>query len=298
MAGFVAWNNVAPLAIGGVVTIGWAGPITAAFDASYPASYCLTPAPAKFTRVIVSPNGASSGTFLRILARWSTTAEDRPIRMVGAVIRIPTTIPGLAFSSELLNTAGVTLAVSTGYKAAFLAADLVPLPGTPTGWFFMPFPYAATTNSSSASIAITSSANYSATIDLGLLWASDALHLPDGFGAGWNRGVVDPTPVVPGKRGEINAYRLPRRRWMSGPILVGDPNYNRALGTPGTVATPNLRAITDEVGTSAPVVVVARDDTAHSRQVLGMYGKFTEIPVIADGGGNTFNANYRVEEIR
>src|SRR5690606_20601264 len=122
----------------------------------------------------------------------------------------------------------------------------------------------------------TLAANAAGSVDVGYLWAGQALVLDKGVDLDWKLGGVDPAEVTRSKGGALIANsNIQRRRTLEANLTAVD--RNTALGDPSDPTSPSIRSIRENTGLSGAAIVILRSDTVHDLQCLSMYGAFTKL---------------------
>ena len=287
-----SWLNHAIADVDAAIALVVSGSITAAFDSAYPASAALDPDPSKVSRIIATTSGAGA-TGLTIRTQWSTTANSKTARAAAFVnVRIPAGLTGLAVTAKLITFAGGSAAAA---QQTYAAADLVPRARTPDR-YRLPFTFAADTACAGIDLDITTTQTWTDYVEIGHPWVGPALWLADGIGNQWRRKPIDESPRKRGPSGSFAAQRLQVRDQIRIPLSV--ESYNTVLGTPGSASVASLRMFAEEAGLSAPVLVLPRTNSMHELQRLGLYGSIEALPEEGHLGGNLFDADMVVEEIR
>lgn len=261
------------------------------FDASYPASNALDNDPSLYSRINFDNNG-----FVATIKHYVTfsASNDKTCRVVGAMnCRIPAGVTSVQL--VVTNTDGT---VDLDASRAFDPSELIPLQGE-TDRYDLIDVLDADVDAARLEIRWALDGNAAGSVDVGYLWAGEALVLDKGVDIDWKLGGVDPAEVIRSKGGALIANtNIQRRRTLGANLTLLD--RNTALGDPSNPTAPSIRGIRENTGLSGPAIVIFRSDTVHDLQCLSMYGAFTRLEPV--GPKNDKNDDYRtaiaLEQIR
>jgi hypothetical protein len=260
-----------------------------AFDSAYPATNAYDSDPSKVARVTYTRNAVAGGY---VFAYWSfatTLATQKAARILGLLnCRIPAAATLVTIKAYDYLGAGV-------FEQSYAPADLVPKPGT-TDRFDLYALHSADANVASLGLLVHVPVSTTDYVEIGEGWIGPALVLPDGVDKDWSILPVDPSEVERLRLGALVANRLPTRRKLAAPITR--QVYNTAMGTPGSAAALNFRALFLEAGLSAPVLALPRSSNLHVMQTAGVYGALTKLAEIKHQRASRFAIEIEVEEIR
>lgn len=261
------------------------------FDPSYPAINALDPDPSLYSRLDF--DNSTSAAVLRQYATFSAS-NDKTCRVVAALnCRIPADVTSVQL--VLTNAAGT---VDLDASRAFDPADLIPLQGE-TDRYDLIDVLDADVDAARLEIRWTLAANAAGSVDVGYLWAGEALVLDSGVDLDWKLGGVDPAEVTRSKGGALIANtNVQRRRTLGANLTV--LNRNTALGDPSNPTAPSIRSIRENTGLSGPAIAIFRSNTVHDLQCLSVYGAFTRLDPVGPKAdkNDDYRTSIALEQIR
>ena len=291
MVAVLAWyDNPCEDDTDGVPALGVSGG-TATFDSAHPGSRMLNADPYDYTRI--QWVGSAGTGALTVTVQWSTTANDRNVRIVKVEnCRIPATRLDNVLA-RCIAFGGGTLATS----GSITQASLDPVPGE-TDVYNLTFYFTSTTACAGVAIVFTfaTATVFNDYLDIGLIDAPEKHLVLNGVGRTFSYETVDESPVSRSPGGSVSADPYPTRARIHIPIVAD--TYANMIGTLGSSATASLRKFIAESGKARRVIVVPQTSDVHSMQALAMYGHIVNDPTIDGLGGNYFATSEIVVEQR
>jgi hypothetical protein len=288
MGAAIAWGNILTNpALTFTASLASSAQMTSiAFDSAYPATNALDPDPSKFTRINFVRNAVAGGY---VFAYWqfsTTLAGQQSARALCAVnLRIPSNATQVTVKAYDYTGAGV-------FEQVYLAADLVPIPGT-TDRYTLPAVHTAAVNIASVGVLVFLPVSTSGYVEIGHLWGSPALVL-EGTDNAWQQAPVDGSLV---DRADSGAH-LADVRNVRDVFRAGLPRLTttEAYGAAGSTA-PSLRRLQFEAGRHDPVLFLGRTSSTFWLQVQAYYGALRQVPAIRHADGEKYDSEIEIEQI-
>jgi hypothetical protein len=257
-------------------------------DASYPVENMFSVDTTKVTRWNYTRNATINPIRIRIKLSASDNIEFDGLAALN--IRLdPHVTKASVYCGTLAGSSGA------GDGSDYLRADLIPIQGT-TDRFNLYSLRKLLTLRGEIWLIIETPINVSGYVEIGHMWGSQGLILPNGIDGNWQLGHVDHGEAVIGPGGAMTAAVRPRTRRIVAPIT--GRNYATAMGTPGAFKVDNLDAILQAAGTTSPFLFIGRDDDLHSLQKLSAYCRLESSEEIGHAGGNYFGTQLTLNELR
>lgn len=290
MSTALSWTN--HVAGNSAATYSAFGSGTPTADPAYPLSNLADPDPSKVARL----NFTSVSAITDVGVQVNMGAAKTPIRAVAALncAFSPYVAANLSqVSMSLLNSAAGLITTT----AAVLFANIVPIAGAPGRFNYFAVLSADVTTAQWVRFHCRAGASgATGYLEVGHLWAGQALVFADGADAGWRLTPIDASDVSRTRGGMPLSTNIPRRQRLT--VDLSARSYAALLGTAGSSSTPALRQMLLEAGLGIPVLAIHRSTDAHAMQVSSVYGALTELPDIEHQAGPYHRSSLAVEQIR
>lgn len=287
MTSAIAWNNKAPTAATGLVTVGVSqNSFTVnAVDSAYPASNALNPDPAKVTRVNYTAGASQATSYVESLMNGGLNTNVRVVAALNIKLN-PNTASTVNVFFTVVNSGGSVLETTPSVSQA----AMVPIPGT-TNRYNVYAILSATRSVNRVRFHVQVTGTTSGHYEVGYLWASDALVLSENWGSGWQWFLADSSLVTPRNDGYWSTYAFTKRHGLM--LRRAHWPQTEAFGDPSNLATPNLAQILLECGMSSPVIAVVGTNE-HERQRYSKYGLIREAPTLTNMPGKLWDAALKI----
>lgn len=294
--GAISWRDYCQDDTDGVPALnGNAGTSSLAFDAAYPGANALTADPSQVARINYTRNGTAN-TDITVSCVFSAS-DTGTLRVLAALnVRLPSRVTAVVqVRASALNTSGATLETGTTY----LAADMVPVPGTTDRYNFF-WILSTEQMGARADFLFRFNASTSGYFEIGRLWAGPAVVWPNGAGMDWSLSGMDGSRVQRSDGGGYASYSYPVRTVMK--LSKQAMSYLDSFGAESldtTAPVPlSIRNLMFEAGTSEPVIAISTDADKHKAQVQSVYGLVTQMAELNNLGAGLYGTGMVVQQIR
>lgn len=286
MPAAIAWGNLFNGAKISTAAYGFLA--SSSFDPGYPPSNVADPDPSKVSRFNFTRDATPNQYALPFWAFSATAGGQGTVRVYGALnVRLPASATNVGLSLFTYAAIGVD-------SLTYSAAVRVPIPDT-TDRFNLFAIASANVTAGAIGVDVFCPAGTVDYIEVGTLWASRAL-VVGAVEEKWVSAPIDGSKVERSDGGahlaDINVVRDVFR--CSLPKLT----VNEALGNPAAPTDPCVRTLQFEAGRHDPVVLLPRTSSHFYLQTLAKYGALKAVPQLRHAGGDYYDADVEVEQIR